>query len=317
MYSEIFRKNKRISYLGYSDEALKKWEMEVSEYRDDENTIYLNGTPNDYTILKDKGLHLLAEHMQIRVIADIDFECLKRNIKLSEVKLPLMLSKHILTSKGIPSHSYEIELTSIDELSVEQIEYLKENGGDIRSIKLNGINNAIFNVSSFLGLKKTINLITNDVNKNDKDIKKFLRVYEIIGKNLTYKKTSNFKDAINNRQASCQGFSELLKLTLNNVGVECDVIIGTYENMEEQNYEGHAWNQVKIGEQWYNCDLTWDSLKLKEGKAVKYCLRDDKFFEKDNEHIISPENSSVHKVENEYDQQIVTQYFRKDREQER
>lgn len=50
--------------------------------------------------------------------------------------------------------------------------------------------------------------------------------------------------------------------------------------MGNPEFDGHYWNQVKIGNVWYNCDLTWDSPKIKEGERIKYCLKDDSFLEK-------------------------------------
>lgn len=317
MYSDIFKKNSRITLFGYSDMVLKKWEREVSEYRNEENTIYLNGTPEDYTILKKKSFVLLAEHMQISVMEEVDFEHLRSNIRLSEIKMPLKLSKQILVSKGIPPHSYDIELANINELNIEQLEFLNKNGGDIRSIKLIGIKNAIFNVNDFIGLKKVIEFITRDVDKDELEIKKFLQVYKIIGKNLTYNRSSNFKEAINKKLASCQGYSELLKLALNNVGIESEIIEGTYKEIGDPNFEGHFWNQVKIDGQWYNCDVTWDSLNIKKGKILMYCLRDDEFFEADKEHVVSAENETIHSAEKEYNQQSIMKMFNQNIEQER
>lgn len=317
MYSDIFKKNTRITLFGYSDEYLKKWEREVSEYRNEESIIYLNGTPKDYTILKNKGLILLAEHMQINILGDDDFEYLKKYIRLSEIKMPLNLSKHILASKGIPPHSYDIELADINELNIQQLEFLNENGGDIRNIKLDGIKNAIFNVNDFIGLKKVIESITRTVDKAELEIKKFLQIYAIIGKNLTYNRSSNFKEAINKKLASCQGYSELLKLALNNVGIESEIIDGTYKEEGEPNFDGHVWNQVKIDGQWYNCDITWDSLNIKNGKSLRYCLRDDEFFENNKEHVVARENKIFHKVEKEYNQQFLMKIWNQNIEQER
>lgn len=317
MYSDIFKKNNRITLFGYSDESLKKWEREVSEYRNEENTIYLNGTPEDYRVLKNKGFVLLAEHMQISILEDIDFEYLKRNIKLSEIKIPIKLSKYILASKGIPPHSYDLEILDINELNIQQLKFLDENGGDIRNIKLEGIKNAIFNVNDFIGLKKVIEFITRDVDKDESEIKKFLQVYKIIGKNLTYNRSSNFKEAINKKLASCQGYSELLKLALNNVGIESEIIEGTYKEVGDPNFEGHFWNQVKIDGQWYNCDITWDSLNIKNEKSLRYCLRDDEFFENNKEHVVARENKIFHRVEKEYNQQILMKIWNQNIEQER
>ena len=41
---------------------------------------------------------------------------------------------------------------------------------------------------------------------------------------------------------------------------------------------GHAWNQVKIDNKWYNVDATWDAGNLETIGYWKYALLDDKTF---------------------------------------
>lgn len=308
MYSDIFKQNTQIVWRGCAENSLKKIEDEEDE---------LIGTPYDGYILKQKGFRKLVEKMQIVINNDFDFDNLKKYFKLSDVKKPLQISKYILATKGIPPHSYEIKLKSIKELNEKQLEYLCENGGDIKKIILADIPDASLRVNDFLGLKKAIDSITCGIKKDNADIIKFLEVYKIIGKNVEYKQYSNYIKAICKKEASCQGYSELLKLALNNIGMDCIIIRGNYKEPQHPDYTGHAWNQVKINDNWYNCDLTWDASKIKEGKKVKYCLRDDNYFQNENDHVTPKEVKEIHKVEHEYDQEIVNQYFIQDKCEER
>lgn len=67
-------------------------------------------------------------------------------------------------------------------------------------------------------------------------------------------------DALVRGSAVCQGYAEAYMDLLGRVGIEC--IIVTSEEMN------HAWNQVKLGGQWYNVDLTWnDPTPNREGQA--------------------------------------------------
>ena len=254
--------------------------------------------------------------MQIVIRTDEDFETLRKYLKLSELTVPLQISKYILVSKGIPPCNYELNLKDVCELTVSQIEFLYKNGGQIENIRLAGLQNAVFKPKEFLELKRFLNYITKSATEEESDAKKFLKVYEVIGRNLTYRRNSTFKEAINQKAGSCQGYSELLKLALNNIGIECNVINGTYKKMGNPEFDGHYWNQVKIGNVWYNCDLTWDSPKIKEGERIKYCLKDDSFFRKDDEHV-PVKNKEIYPVPNEYDQNIINQYFINKREVER
>ena len=56
------------------------------------------------------------------------------------------------------------------------------------------------------------------------------------------------------------GYAEILRNVLALKGIECRYVAGT----EKDSNDAHAWNQVKIGEHWFNVDLTWDRDKIKE-----------------------------------------------------
>lgn len=50
----------------------------------------------------------------------------------------------------------------------------------------------------------------------------------------------------------CSGYTAAIKLVLNELGIECYRVSG------ESCGESHAWNVVKMGDNWYHLDLTWD-----------------------------------------------------------
>lgn len=57
-------------------------------------------------------------------------------------------------------------------------------------------------------------------------------------------------------KAVCDGFSKALQLLLDRKNIESIIVLGKLEN------ESHAWNLVKLGDNWYHVDLTSD-------KAIK------------------------------------------------
>lgn len=65
---------------------------------------------------------------------------------------------------------------------------------------------------------------------------------------------------INNRLAVCEGIAKFVKLTLNKLGIEC-FICGGKCTLENEKIEDHAWNIIKIEEDYYHIDVTWDIRK--------------------------------------------------------
>lgn len=59
----------------------------------------------------------------------------------------------------------------------------------------------------------------------------------------------------------CKGYSEILRNILSCVDVECTVIDGT-----DVNNNAHTWNQVKLGDRWFNVDLTYARNAICKGK---------------------------------------------------
>lgn len=67
----------------------------------------------------------------------------------------------------------------------------------------------------------------------------------------------------------CAGYSRILKNLLNMVGIECIV--------ENSRFELHTFNQVKIGDIWYYCDIVNDTFQIRWGK-ISQCLKSEEDF---------------------------------------
>ena len=60
-----------------------------------------------------------------------------------------------------------------------------------------------------------------------------------------------------NHSAVCQGYAETMKLFMDMLGIECQVVTGTATNAGST--ENHAWNLIKLDDnKWYHMDATWD-----------------------------------------------------------
>jgi transglutaminase/protease-like cytokinesis protein 3 len=82
--------------------------------------------------------------------------------------------------------------------------------------------------------------------------------------------------ALFNGLAVCDGYASALKMILNAAGIESLVIFG------ESPDGPHAWNQVKIGGEWYNVDVTWASSAGKGEVYYDYFCVPDSIFLRDH-----------------------------------
>lgn len=58
----------------------------------------------------------------------------------------------------------------------------------------------------------------------------------------------------------CGGYAEILRNVLSCVGIKSKTMVG-----KTVNNGGHAWNQIEIGNTWFNTDLTWAAEQIRKG----------------------------------------------------
>lgn len=64
------------------------------------------------------------------------------------------------------------------------------------------------------------------------------------------------------KKVVCEGYAKAFQLLMNASGIECIYIPGTANGV------GHGWNKVKLDEDWYNVDVTWDDPTSTSGVPV-------------------------------------------------
>ena len=74
-------------------------------------------------------------------------------------------------------------------------------------------------------------------------------------------------------KANCEGYSKAFNLLAAELGLQSVLITGTSESGEN-----HAWNQVCIGADWYNIDVTWADTDVYGEIRKEYILRPDNDF---------------------------------------
>lgn len=107
-------------------------------------------------------------------------------------------------------------------------------------------------------------------------------------------KASSAYGALVEGKAICEGYSRAFKLLCNELGIECVNIFGTDDD------ENHMWNGVKIEDEWYQVDVTWDDNEGEQENITRYLyfnLDDEKMY-KDHQASDLYENISDEEFEN-------------------
>lgn len=107
---------------------------------------------------------------------------------------------------------------------------------------------------------------TFDFSEDTPEEEKVQKIYDYVYSHVSYdrihkkNKNNHLKStaysALIYRTAVCQGYCVLLYRLLKEAGISNRIVTGTAA-LEGEN-ERHAWNIVRIGEVYYNLDVTWD-----------------------------------------------------------
>ncbi|MDP4153660.1 MAG: transglutaminase domain-containing protein [Bacillota bacterium] len=119
------------------------------------------------------------------------------------------------------------------------------------------------------------------ITANMTEKEKVKAVHDWLCLNTKYKKTEYLlphmaTTAITKGYAVCDGYAGAFKMLLNGAGIDCKVIYGTSGGY------GHAWNQVKIDDKWYNVDVTWDDPDSGNYINYDYFCKSDTIFSKEH-----------------------------------
>lgn len=145
----------------------------------------------------------------------------------------------------------------------------------------------------YLFANREITTITNDIHRivnkvavkantmrsNEFRLEKYL--HDTVVKSVAYdydafKKTDCFNahsivGAFLENKAVCEGIAKAFKLLCNEFGIKCMVVLGKAN--KEGDFSGddyHAWNLVKIGNESYHVDVTWDNLYDTDIRHISY-----------------------------------------------
>ena len=170
----------------------------------------------------------------------------------------------------------------------------------------------MYSVDDHKEMYARIQNIIGQVDPNLPEVSKAYKVYELLASEIEYAYDENgdidistdnaqgLRGALINNRCVCAGYAKALQQVLASVGIECKYISG------ETAVEGHAWNQIKIDDKWYNVDLTYDSNNIREtGNIENFLLSDDDFSyhqPRSSDYEKCPESFDMSKVERETQQ---------------
>lgn len=185
-----------------------------------------------------------------------------------------------------------IRIKSIADISLNELEQT-----DKEYIELQEGIYPFYTKEEFTEIKKALEEILEGIEIPEKgdeesELKAFLEIAKRLANHISYdqyaasnegekdyniqRECRNLYGGLVKGEAVCAGYANILKQTLACVGIESKYISGYREESED----GHAWNQVKIGDKWYNVDLTWERDEIvRTGVISKEILKSDQEFE--------------------------------------
>lgn len=172
-----------------------------------------------------------------------------------------------------------------------------ENAGDILDITckaavISGITTEKLNIMNSK-LKNTVKDIIIHANQRKTHFEKILYVHDYIVDTTTYVSDApmcyNAYGCLVLHQAVCAGYAKAFQLIMEEMGYECGYVSG--EDREDGTiHSSHAWNYIKIENEYYFVDTTWDD-PLVDGGDYTYDNKTRNYF-----CITGSELSLTHKI---------------------
>lgn len=139
-----------------------------------------------------------------------------------------------------------------------------------------------YNISKkdYLNIKKLLEnkadeVINKTIKEDMSDLQKEYAIHDYIVSNTVYDYDNFINGTVPNEcyypygvlmkgKGVCNGYALTMKMLLNKVGIECEKVDGTTSEGE------HAWNIVKINNNYYHVDATWDDPVPDDKNKISY-----------------------------------------------
>ncbi len=159
------------------------------------------------------------------------------------------------------------------------------------------------------------NILSNIIRQDMSELEKVLVIHDYITYNVDYDYENYLNNtipaasytsqgALSTGRAVCSGYAYLFFEMAKGAGLDVICVEGTADNGSGNGQQAHAWNQVKVNNQWYNIDTCWDDPTTVGKKSddhsmntYEYCLISDNDMYKDHQAF----GDYVHKCSKNYD----------------
>ena len=138
---------------------------------------------------------------------------------------------------------------------------------------------------------KTIRTIADDILAGmpaGSEYEKYLYLYDSIVDTTVYDadkidESQHIASVLVDRVSVCAGYAKTYSYLCDLAGLECVYVTGMGQSSQDEAPQEHAWNLIKLDEQYYWVDITWgDPIEPENDSDMKnynyFCLDDDLFF---------------------------------------
>lgn len=134
--------------------------------------------------------------------------------------------------------------------------------------------------------------IVNQANQYKTDLEKLRFLHDYLSENILYnwgesdpksqREVHTIVGALLKKSCVCDGYARAFRLLCDYLNLSCIIVGGV--NKQTDNIGPHSWNCVKIDNQVYHVDVTWDSNLVANGCPITdyYFLRSDAVFFRDH-----------------------------------
>jgi len=170
-----------------------------------------------------------------------------------------------------------IKSTSIGPLTTYTVKISPDNTSNYLYEEFNSEEKVNIAISKVENIKNHI--INNLPTSSNYD--KILTIHDTLVKSLEYdsslnkSNTHNIYGALIEKSVVCEGYAKSFKYILDSLNIENILVSGTATNSSGDS-ESHMWNYVKLNDNWYAVDVTWDD-PIIIGGLSKNNLRHDYF----------------------------------------